>query len=134
MAGLFTDAPHQVGWVLFGYSIILGTGVTAWSVVLPHMKMERALRVALVAMIRTCLGLHLFNYSQAEGASAGRGAAMGIYSVLLSLGAIVGSLLAGWLASLFVFDGLIYGTLAMAAIALLLVQGTGLGQQHDSRI
>jgi MFS-type transporter involved in bile tolerance (Atg22 family) len=59
---------------------------------------------------------------------------MGIYSVLLSLGAIVGSLLAGWLASMFLVDGLIYGTLAMAVTALLLVQGTGLEKQRDSRM
>jgi MFS family permease len=119
-------------------------------------------------MIGVCLGLFLFNHSQAEGAAArwligtatclcimvesgftpaalsllagavgataGRGAAMGIYSVLLSLGAIVGSLLAGWLASMFLVDGLIYGTLAMAVIALLLVQGTGLEKQRDSRM
>ena len=161
MAGLFADAPHQVGWVLFGYSLIFGTGVALWSVVLPHMEMKRVLRIALFAMIGVCLGLYLFNHSQgtnarwligiatsvcimvesgftpaalsllagAVGASAGRGAAMGIYSVLLSLGAIVGSLLAGGLASLFAVDGLIYGTLAMAVIALLLIQGTGLGKQ-----
>jgi MFS family permease len=168
LAGLFTDAPYQVGLVLFGYSVVFGTGVTVWSVVLPRMKIEIALRIALIAMIGACLGLFLFNHSQTEGAAArwligtatclcimvesgftpaalsllagavgataGRGAAMGIYSVLLSLGAIVGSLLAGWLASMFSVDGLIYGTLAMAVIALLLVQGAGLEKQHGTRI
>ena len=58
----------------------------------------------------------------AVGANAGRGAAMGIYSVLLSLGAIVGSLLAGWLGAAFSVDGLIYGTVVMAATALVLVR------------
>jgi MFS-type transporter involved in bile tolerance (Atg22 family) len=58
----------------------------------------------------------------AIGAQAGRGAAMGIYSVLLSLGAIVGSLIAAVLGVRFAVDGLIYGTLAMAIIALLFVQ------------
>jgi predicted MFS family arabinose efflux permease len=52
------------------------------------------------------------------GAVAGRGAAMGIYSVLLSVGAILGSLLAGALGQRFAMDGLIYGTFAMALISL----------------
>jgi MFS family permease len=58
----------------------------------------------------------------AIGAHAGRGAAMGIYSVLLSVGAIVGSLIAAALGRRFAVDGLIYGTLAMAVVALLFVQ------------
>jgi MFS family permease len=52
------------------------------------------------------------------GAIAGRGAAMGIYSVLLSVGAILGSLLAAALGQHFAVDGLIYGTFAMALISL----------------
>jgi hypothetical protein len=57
----------------------------------------------------------------AVGARAGRGAAMGIYSVLLSMGAISGSLIAAALGHRFALDGLIYGTLAMALIAMALV-------------
>lgn len=52
---------------------------------------------------------------------SGRGAAMGIYSVLLSLGAIFGSLLAGILGSRFAVDGLLYATVGVAVIALLLL-------------
>jgi predicted MFS family arabinose efflux permease len=51
-------------------------------------------------------------------AITGRGAAMGIYSVLLSVGAILGSLLAGVLGQRFAVDGLIYGTFVMALISL----------------
>jgi hypothetical protein len=61
----------------------------------------------------------------AVGAQAGRGAAMGIYSVLLSLGAIIGSLLAGWLGAYYSVDGLIHGTIAMAVVALVLVRRMG---------
>ena len=57
----------------------------------------------------------------AVGSAAGRGAAMGIYSLLLSAGAIMGSLLAAGLAQWFAVDGLIFGTLAMAVIALSLI-------------
>lgn len=51
----------------------------------------------------------------------GKGSAMGIYSVLLSLGAIAGSLLAGWLGRLFRFDGLLLGTVLLAIAGLSLM-------------
>ncbi len=155
LAGLFADQPDRVGWVLLGYSLVFGAGVTGWSIVLPRISAQRALRIALVAMLGVCLGLLLFNHSVnqtliarwligtltavcimvesgftpaalallagAVGAQAGRGAAMGIYSVLLSVGAIVGSLLAAVLGQKFAVDGLIYGTLAMAVVALIFV-------------
>jgi MFS family permease len=56
------------------------------------------------------------------GAQTGRGAAMGVYSVLLSVGAIIGSLIAGVMGARFAVDGLIHGTVAMAVIALLAVE------------
>ncbi len=152
--GIFVDHPERVGWVLLGYSLIFGMGVTAWSFVLPHMRLQRALRITLLAMLIVCADFFLLNHTGSEkarwiigsltaisimvesgftpaalallagaiGAQAGRGAAMGIYSVLLSLGAIMGSLIAAALGSKFAVDGLIYGTLAMAVTALILVQ------------
>ncbi len=156
LAGLFADRPERVGWVLLGYSLVFGTGVTAWSFVLPRKSLQRALRITLVAMLCVCAGMFVFNHSGQErvfvhwliggltalcimvesgftpaalallagaiGAQAGRGAAMGIYSVLLSIGAIGGSLLAAVLGNRFAVDGLIYGTLAMAVLALFLVR------------
>ena len=152
--GVFLEHPDRVGWVLLGYSIIFGIGVTAWSFILPHISLQRALHVTLFAMLAVCGEFLLFNYLSSDtarwivgvttaltimvesgftpaalallagaiGAQAGRGAAMGIYSVLLSVGAIVGSLIAAVLGRRFAVDGLIYGTLAMAIIALLFVQ------------
>ncbi len=55
------------------------------------------------------------------GTQGGRGAAMGIYSVLLGVGFAIGSYIAGELGELFAIDGLIYGTVAMAAIAFVTV-------------
>jgi MFS family permease len=52
---------------------------------------------------------------------AGKGAAMGIYSVLLSLGAIAGSLLAAVLGQRYAVDGLLYGTVMAAVAALVLL-------------
>jgi MFS family permease len=174
LAGRFADAPSQLGWILLGYSLIFGAGVSIWSIVLPRMNTLKALRISLWAMFAACFGLYLFNHSTAwtpgarwmiaiatsgaimvesgftpaalsllagaVGSSAGRGAAMGIYSMLLSLGAIAGSLLAGWLAVEYSVDGLIYGTVGMAVAALGLVRrlhaarGLKGGGQVESRI
>jgi len=152
--GIFADHPERVGWVLLGYSLIFGIGVTVWSFVLPHMSMQRSLRITLVAMLLVCGEFFLLNHAGSEkvrwiigsitaisimvesgftpaalallsgaiGAQAGRGAAMGIYSVLLSTGAILGSLIAAVMGDRFGVDGLIYGTLAMAVTALIFVQ------------
>jgi MFS-type transporter involved in bile tolerance (Atg22 family) len=54
---------------------------------------------------------------------------MGIYSALLSIGAIGGSLLAAVLGNRFSMDGLIYGTLAMAVVATAL-----LGRLHQAEV
>ena len=58
----------------------------------------------------------------AIGAHAGRGSAMGIYSVLLSVGTIAGSLMAAWLGKVFSIDGLIDGTFVLALAALMLAR------------
>ena len=57
----------------------------------------------------------------ALGPGVGRGAAMGLYSFLLSLGALLGSVLAGVTGRWWEVDGLIYATLGLALIALILV-------------
>ncbi len=153
LTGIFADRPERVGWALLAYSLIFGIGVTGWSLVLPRMSLERALQIALVAMLGASVGFFLFDHSghdpalirwaigactagcimvesgftpaalallaAAIGPQAGRGAAMGIYSVLLSVGAIAGSLLAAVLGERFAVDGLIFGTLAMAVVALI---------------
>ena len=59
--------------------------------------------------------------AQSLGFGTGKGAAMGIYSVLLSVGAICGSLLAVALGKLLSVDGLLLGTVGLAVCALLLL-------------
>lgn len=152
--GVFVSHLDRVGWVLLGYSLIFGAGVTAWSFVLPRVPLQRALRITLIAMLIVCGEFFLLNHAGSEkarwaigsitalsimvesgftpaalallagaiGAQAGRGAAMGIYSVLLSVGAILGSLIAALLGGRFAVDGLIYGTLAMAILAFAFVR------------
>jgi MFS family permease len=156
LTGIFADDPQRVGWLMLWYAVIFAAGITAWSIILPRMKAERALQMGLIAMLGVCLGLLWLNHSGGQsagarwtigsatalcvmvesgftpaalsllagaiGAQAGRGAAMGIYTVLLSLGAISGSLLAAWLGKKLEVDGLIYGTLGLALAALMLVR------------
>ncbi|MGC8536803.1 MAG: MFS transporter [Rhizomicrobium sp.] len=153
--GIFSTDPAKVGWLLLGYSIVFGLGVTGWSFVLPRMQVRSAMRIALWAMLPVCLGLFAINHSghmtltvrwfltaatallamvesgftpaalawlaQSLGAGTGKGAAMGIYSVLLSLGAIGGSLLAGELGKTFNVDGLLLGTAALGVCGLVLL-------------
>jgi MFS family permease len=59
--------------------------------------------------------------AQSLGPRSGKGASMGIYSVLLSIGAIGGSLLAGALGKALSVDGLLLGTVLLVACALLLL-------------
>jgi MFS family permease len=153
--GVFAANPTCVGWLLLGYSVIFGIGITGWSFVLPRMQIRSAMRLALFAMLPVCLGLFAINHSGsmapsvrwlitaatalrvmvesgftpaalawlAQSLGAGmKGAPMGIYSVLLSLGAIVGSLLAGELGKFFQVDGLLLGTAAMGVCALFFLQ------------
>jgi MFS family permease len=151
-AGLLVDRPQQLGWLLLGYSLVFGTGLLSWSVVLPRLALRRALRISLVAMLAVSIGLLVLNHAggwslsarwlltaaiallvmiesgftpaaltllaSAVGPCAGRGAAMGIYSFLLGIGALVGNVLAGVLGKRFAFDGLIAATVVLALVAL----------------
>ena len=155
LAGIYASSPGSVGWLLFGYSIVFGVGVTAWSFILPRIRLQTAMRVTLGAMLPVCAGLYLLNHSGDQSHAvrwsiggitallimvesgftpaalawlagtlpvrSGRGAAMGIYSVLLSVGAILGSLLAGILGERYSIDGLLYGTVLVAVAALVLL-------------
>jgi hypothetical protein len=62
LVGLFADNPVGLGWLLFAYSIVFGTGVLAWSRVLPRIDLRRALRISLLAMLAVSVGLLLLNH------------------------------------------------------------------------
>jgi len=61
----------------------------------------------------------------AVGPGVGPGAAMGIYSFLLSVGALIGSVLAGIAGRWLAIDGLTYVTLVLAVMALALLPRLG---------
>jgi len=156
LAGIYAGEPARVGWLLFGYALVFGAGITAWSFVLPRMRLHTAMTVALAAMIPACAVIAFLNHSAQQPIAArvaagvvlalvimvesgftpaalawlartlpvqsGRGAAMGIYSVLLSIGAIAGSLLAAVLGERYAIDGLLSGTVLMALVALVFLR------------
>ena len=159
LAGLFADNPAGLGWLLFTYALVFGTGVVVWSRVLPRIDLQRALRISLLAMLGVSVGLLLLNHmgdqpvrlrwmltaviavfimvesgftpaalsllAGAVGPAVGRGAAMGIYSFLLSLGALGGSVLAGVAGRWLAIDGLTHATLGLALVALALLPRLG---------
>ncbi|HVA26904.1 MAG TPA: MFS transporter [Candidatus Baltobacteraceae bacterium] len=156
LAGIYASNPARVGWLLLGYALVFGAGITAWSFVLPHVRLKTAMNITLATMLPVCAGIYLLNHSahqpaairwivggvtalmimvesgftpaalawlaQALPIEAGRGAAMGIYSVLLSIGAILGSLLAALLGQLYSIDGLLVGTVLVAVTALVFLR------------
>lgn len=101
-----------LGFFLLNHSQGLGTGVHLAILILICLSIivESGFTPAALSLL-----------ADVVGAQGGRGAAMGIYSLLLSIGSLVGSFIAGWLGKLFAVDGLIYGTVAMAAIAFVTV-------------
>ena len=155
LAGIDAAAPARVGLVLFAYAVVFGSGIAIWSVVLPRLRLARAMRISLGAILPACALIFALNHSAQLSAPArwieggilvlfimlesgftpaalawlaqtlpvqsGRAAAMGVYSVLLSVGAIVGSLLAALLGQRSAIDGLLAGTVLMTVIALLLL-------------
>ncbi|MBC5810868.1 MAG: MFS transporter, partial [Candidatus Eremiobacteraeota bacterium] len=40
LAGLYAGNPGGVGWLLFGYAIVFGAGITVWSTILPRMRLQ----------------------------------------------------------------------------------------------
>ena len=60
--GVFADTPESLGWMLLGYSVVFGTGVTAWGLILPRLSVVRALRISLRAMFAVCTGLFVLNH------------------------------------------------------------------------
>jgi MFS family permease len=107
-------------------SLVAMLAVTIGLLLLNHMNgypaPERWLLIAAIAALImvesgfTPAALSLL--AGAVGSGRGRGAAMGIYSFLLSLGALVGSVIAAVAGRWLVIDGLTLATLGLAVVAL----------------
>jgi MFS family permease len=92
----------------------------------PHIRWMLTVVTAALIMVEsgfTPAALSLL--AGAVGPGVGRGSAMGIYSFLLSLGALAGSVLAAIAARWLAIDGLTYATLGLALVALALLPRLG---------
>lgn len=114
-------------------SLIAMLGVSTGLLLLNHMGDQPVqLRWMLTAVIAVLIMVEsgftpaaLSLLAGAVGPGVGRGAAMGIYSFLLSLGALAGSVLAGIAGRWLAIDGLTYATLGLAVVALALLPRLG---------
>jgi MFS family permease len=114
-------------------SLLAMVGVSAGLLLLNHMggqpvRLRWMLTVVIAALIMVESGFTpaaLSLLAGAVGSGVGRGAAMGIYSFLLSLGALGGSVLAGIAGRWLAIDGLTYATLGLALVALALLPRLG---------
>ena len=94
---------HSAGWPVWGRAML-------------------GLAVVLLVMLESGFGPAALSWlAESLGVETGAGATMGIYSVLLSLGALAGSLVGGWAAARWHMDGLLMATALLAACALLLL-------------
>jgi MFS family permease len=116
-----------------GVSLLAMLAVSVGLLLLNHMGHQPIqLRWTLTAVIAVLIMIEsgftpaaLSLLAGAVGPGVGRGAAMGIYSFLLSVGALIGSLLAGATGRWLAIDGLIYATLGLALAALSLLPRLG---------
>ena len=126
LIGWSVALPHMSASRALRVALVAMLAVSGGLLALNHMRgTSLALRWALTALVALSIMVEsgftpaaLSMLATAVGPGPGRGAAMGIYSLLLGLGALVGSLLGGALGNRFAIDGLIYATLGLAAIAL----------------
>jgi len=114
-------------------SLIAMLGVSGGLLLLNHMgdqpiQLRWTLTMVIAALIMVESGFTpaaLSLLAGAVGPEVGRGAAMGIYSFLLSLGALAGSVLAGIAGRWLAIDGLTCATFGLALVALALLPQLG---------
>ena len=107
-------------------SLVAMLGVSAGFLLLNHIgdqpvSLRWSLTVIIAVLIMVESGFTpaaLSLLAATVGPGVGRGAAMGLYSFLLSLGALAGSLLAGLAGERWAIDGLIYVTFGLALLAV----------------
>ena len=116
-----------------GVSLLAMLAVSVGLLLLNHMGNQPIqLRWTLTAVIAVLIMIEsgftpaaLSLLAGAVGPGVGPGAAMGIYSFLLSVGALIGSVAAGMAGRWLAIDGLTYATLVLAVVALALLPRLG---------
>jgi MFS family permease len=122
-------------------------GIALWSVLAPGMERRRVMSIAMVGMLGVVASLAWFNHGGPQfviwiavvlvlveagftpaalahlaeltvPVDASRGAALGLYSVLLGAGQLVGNLLGGLFAARWQMDGVLGLTAMLAVVSL----------------
>jgi MFS family permease len=138
---------QQVGLIFAVWGAALLVGITLWSLLAPGMERRRAMSIALVGMLGVVASLAWYNhggpafviwiavalvlveagFTPAAFAhlaeltvpvDASRGAALGLYSVLLGAGQLLGNLLGGLFSARWQMDGVLGLTAMLAVVSL----------------
>ena len=138
---------QQIGLIFAVWGGALLVGIALWSLLAPGMERRRAMSIALVAMLGVVASLAWYNhggpgfviwiavalvlveagFTPAAFAhlaeltvpvDASRGAALGLYSLLLGAGQLVGNLLGGLFSARWQMDGVLGLTAMLAVLSL----------------
>ena len=138
---------QQIGLVFAVWGGAFLMGITLWSLLAPGMERRRTMSIALVGMLGVVASLAWFNHGGPQfviwiavvlvlveagftpaalahlaeltvPVDASRGAALGLYSVLLGAGQLVGNLLGGLFAARWQMDGVLGLTAMLAVVSL----------------
>ncbi len=140
---------EDLSLVLFAYVLWFSVCVVAWAPLLGRLPRLPTLLVALFGSMVASLGLIAMNHGGAyavfvpvvmvgvfleagfapaalayladvsEAFAEGRGTLMGLYSLMLGLGYLLGNFLGGVAAHAAYFDGLVYLTMTLAAVGMI---------------
>lgn len=154
LVGGFSGQQIGLAFAVWGGAFLVG--IALWSLLAPGMERRRAMSIALVGMLGVVVSLLWFNhggpafvlwiasafvlveagFTPAAFAhlaeltvpvDSSRGAALGLYSVLLGGGQLVGNLLGGLFAARWQMDGVLALTAALAVVSL--AGATGMNTQ-----
>jgi MFS family permease len=143
---------QQIGLAFAGWGGAFLVGIALWSLLAPGMERRRAMSIALVGMLGVVVSLLWFNHGGPAFAiwialafilveagftpaafahlaevtapvDGNRGAALGLYSVLLGGGQMVGNVLGGLFAARWQMDGVLGLTAILAVVSLLGARG-----------
>jgi MFS family permease len=138
---------QQIGLIFAVWGFALLVGIALWSLLAPGMARRRAMSIALVGMLGVVASLAWFNHGGPQvviwiaiilvmveagftpaafahlaeltvPVDASRGAALGLYSVLLGAGQLVGNLLGGLFSARWQMDGVLGLTAILAVVSL----------------
>jgi MFS family permease len=146
---------------LGGYVLLFSGAVVAWAFVLGHLPKLPVLLLTLFGSVLACLGLVGLNHGgapllwvplviigvfleagftppalayladQSQALAQDRGLVMGLYSVILGVGSLLGNVLGGLFAQWWYFDGLALLTVIFAVLGMLSIASLKLAPRNQ---